>query len=329
MRRLAAALLALGIAAPAVAVPIAEHPPLRALIDDLVGKEGFERGPLERLLAGATFQQSIIDAITRPAEKMPWYRYRPIFMTEQRIAGGVEFWHAHAELLARAEREHGVPASVITAIIGVETRYGAVTGRYRAVDALTTLAVAGLPRSAFFGGELRHLLLLGREERLDLNTLSGSYAGALGLPQFIPSSYRAYAVDFDADGRRDLLGSPADAIGSVANYLARHGWQRGEPISAAASVAPGGTSLAQGDLKPTLTLAELGQRGVGVPPGAAPALKAKLIRLEAEQGDEYHLGFQNFYAITRYNHSPLYAMAVTQLAAAIGERRAPARLGER
>ncbi|MGE0811600.1 MAG: lytic murein transglycosylase B, partial [Immundisolibacter sp.] len=318
----AAALLALGLAAPAVAVPLAEHPPLRALIDDLVDKEGFERAPLERLLAGATFHQSIIDAITRPAEKMPWHRYRPIFMTEQRIAGGVEFWRTHAELLARAEREHGVPASVITAIIGVETRYGAVTGRYKAVDALATLAVAGLSRSAFFGGELRHLLLLGREERLDLATLSGSYAGALGLPQFIPSSYRAYAVDFDADGRRDLLGSPADAIGSVANYLARHGWQPGEPISAAASVTPPDASLAQGDLKPTLTLAELGQRGVGVPPGAAPALKAKLIRLEAEQGDEYHLGFQNFYAITRYNHSALYAMAVTQLAAAIGERRA-------
>jgi len=329
MRRLAAALLAMGLAAPAAAVSIGEHAPLQALIDDLVGKEGFERASLERLFAGATFQQSIIDAITRPAEKMPWHRYRPIFMTEQRIAGGVEFWRTHAGLLTRAEREHGVPASVITAIIGVETRYGAVTGRYRAVDALTTLAVAGLPRSAFFGGELRHLLLLGREERLDVAALSGSYAGALGLPQFIPSSYRAYAVDFDADGRRDLLGSPADAIGSVANYLARHGWQRGEPISAAASVAPGGTSLAQGDLKPTLTLAELGQRGVGVPPGAAPALKAKLIRLDAEQGDEYHLGFQNFYAITRYNHSPLYAMAVTQLAAAIGERRAPARLGER
>lgn len=325
MRRLAAALLAMGLAAPAAAVSIGEHAPLQALIDDLVGKEGFERASLERLFAGATFQQSIIDAITRPAEKMPWHRYRPIFMTEQRIAGGVEFWRTHAGLLERAEREHGVPASVITAIIGVETRYGAVTGRYRAVDALTTLAVAGLPRSAFFGGELRHLLLLGREERLDVAALSGSYAGALGLPQFIPSSYRAYAVDFDGDGRRDLLGSPADAIGSVANYLARHGWQRGEPISAAASVAasvaPGGASLAQGDLKPTLTLTELGQRGVTGPAGTAPTLKAKLIRLEAEQGDEYHLGFQNFYAITRYNHSALYAMAVTQLAAAIDARR--------
>ena len=325
MRRLTAALLALGLVSPAVAVPLAEHPPLRALVDDLVSKEGFDRESLERLLAGAAFQQSIIDAITRPAEKMPWHRYRPIFMTEQRIAGGVEFWRTHADLLARAEREHGVPASVITAIIGVETRYGAVTGRYRAVDALTTLTVAGLSRSAFFGRELRELVLLGREERLDLDTLSGSYAGALGLPQFIPSSYRAYAIDFDADGRRDLLASPADAIGSVANYLARHGWQRGEPISAAATVTPAGASLAQGDLKPTLTLAELGQRGVGVPSGAAPTLKAKLIRLETEQGDEYHLGFQNFYAITRYNHSALYAMAVTQLAAAIGDRQAPAR----
>lgn len=325
MRRLTAALLALGLVSPAVAVPLAEHPPLQALVDDLVSKEGFDRESLERLLAGAAFQQSIIDAITRPAEKMPWHRYRPIFMTEQRIAGGVEFWRTHADLLARAEREHGVPASVITAIIGVETRYGAVTGRYRAVDALTTLTVAGLSRSAFFGRELRELVLLGREERLDLDALSGSYAGALGLPQFIPSSYRAYAIDFDADGRRDLLASPADAIGSVANYLARHGWQRGEPISAAATVTPAGASLAQGDLKPTLTLAELGQRGVGVPSGAAPTLKAKLIRLETEQGDEYHLGFQNFYAITRYNHSALYAMAVTQLAAAIGDRQAPAR----
>ena len=325
MRRLTAALLALGLVSPAVAVPLAEHPPLQALVDDLVSKEGFDRESLERLLAGAAFQQSIIDAITRPAEKMPWHRYRPIFMTEQRIAGGVEFWRTHADLLARAEREHGVPASVITAIIGVETRYGAVTGRYRAVDALTTLTVAGLSRSAFFGRELRELVLLGREERLDLDTLSGPYAGALGLPQFIPSSYRAYAIDFDADGRRDLLASPADAIGSVANYLARHGWQRGEPISAAATVTPAGASLAQGDLKPTLTLAELGQRGVGVPSGAAPTLKAKLIRLETEQGDEYHLGFQNFYAITRYNHSALYAMAVTQLAAAIGDRQAPAR----
>ena len=325
MRRLTAALLALGLVSPAVAVPIAEHLPLQALVDDLVSKEGFDRESLERLLAGAAFQQSIIDAITRPAEKMPWHRYRPIFMTEQRIAGGVEFWRTHADLLALAEREHGVPASVITAIIGVETRYGAVTGRYRAVDALTTLTVAGLSRSAFFGRELRELVLLGREERLDLDTLSGSYAGALGLPQFIPSSYRAYAIDFDADGRRDLLASPADAIGSVANYLARHGWQRGEPISAAATVTPAGASLAQGDLKPTLTLAELGQRGVGVPSGAAPTLKAKLIRLETEQGDEYHLGFQNFYAITRYNHSALYAMAVTQLAAAIGDRQAPAR----
>jgi membrane-bound lytic murein transglycosylase B len=324
MRRAIAAVLACAFAAPAAAVSLDEHPPLRALIDGLVGKDGFERASLERLFAGATFQQSIVDAITRPAEQMPWYRYRPIFMTEQRIAGGVEFWRTHAELLARAEREHGVPASVITAIIGVETRYGAVTGRYKAIDALTTLTVANLPRSAFFGGELRELLLLGREERLDVSTLSGSYAGALGLPQFMPSSYRAYAVDFDADGRRDLLGSPADAIGSVANYLARHGWQRGEPISVQAT-APTDATLAEGDLKPTLTLTELGQRGVGVPPGVAPALKAKLIRLQAEQGDEYHLGFQNFYAITRYNHSPLYAMAVTQLAAAIGERQALAR----
>lgn len=320
MRRALALLLMLGWATTAWAVPLAQYPPLQALVNDLVSRDGFERADLERLLASAQFQQSIVDAITRPAEKMPWYRYRPIFLTQQRIDGGVAFWQQHAESLARAERDHGVPASIITAIIGVETRYGAVTGRYRALDALTTLTVADLPRSAFFGRELRELMLLGREERLDLAGLSGSYAGALGLPQFIPSSYRAYAVDFDHDGRRDLLASPADAIGSVANYLRRHGWEPGQPISAAAQVTPAAAGLADEDPSPRYALGDLRQRGVTTPDGAPASRKAALIRLEAEQGDEYHLGFQNFYAITRYNHSALYAMAVTQLAAAIGEQ---------
>ncbi|GAB4356144.1 MAG: lytic murein transglycosylase B [Immundisolibacter sp.] len=315
--------LMVAAAGPAAALPLAEHPPLQQLVTTLVQEDGFERGALERLFAQAEFKQSVIDAITRPAEKMPWSRYRPIFLTEQRIAGGVAFWRQHADLLARAQAQHGVPAAVITAIIGVETRYGAVTGNYRALDALTTLAVAGLSRSAFFSGELRELLLLGREERIDPITVNGSYAGALGLPQFIPSSYRAYAVDFDQDGRRDLLGSPADAIGSVANYLRRHGWQAGGLISAPATVSAQAAALAAGGLKPQLTVQELRARGVGDTLGeGAATLKAALIHLDGEHGDEYHLGFDNFYAITRYNHSALYAMAVTQLAAAIAERRA-------
>jgi membrane-bound lytic murein transglycosylase B len=315
--------LMLGAAGPLAALPLDEHPPLRELVSTLVQEDGFEQDALEQLFAQAEFKQSIIDAITRPAEKMPWSRYRPIFLTEQRIDGGVAFWRQHADLLARAQAEHGVPAAVITAIIGVETRYGAVTGSYRALDALTTLAVAGLSRSAFFGRELRQLLLLGREERIDPSTVTGSYAGALGLPQFIPSSYRAYAVDFDQDGRRDLLGSPADAIGSVANYLRRHGWQPGQPISVPATVSAEAAELADAGLKPVLTVQELRARGIGdaLPDGTA-SLKAALIRLDGQQGDEYHLGFDNFYAITRYNHSALYAMAVTQLAAAIGERQA-------
>jgi len=326
MRRRAAAWLLLACCGPAWAVPLADNPPLRALIDRLVQQDGFDRSEVERLLTEATYQQSIVDAITRPAEKMPWSRYRPIFMTEERINGGVAFWQQHADLLARAERELGVPAAVITAIIGVETRYGANTGRYRALDALTTLTVAGLPRSAFFSQELRELFLLGREEHVDPFTITGSYAGALGLPQFIPSSYRAYAVDFDHDGRRDLLGSPADAIGSVANYLNRHGWTYGQSISAAATVTPAAASLAGTDPTPRLLLAELRRQGVtAATDKTVPAsAKAALIRLDGDQGDEYHLGFQNFYVITRYNHSPLYAMAVTQLAAAIGERRGPA-----
>jgi membrane-bound lytic murein transglycosylase B len=311
---------------PAWAVPLAGSPPLQALIDRLVQQDGFDRSQIERLLTDATYQQSIVDAITRPAEKMPWSRYRPIFMTEERINGGVAFWQQHTDLLTRAERELGVPAAVIIAIIGVETRYGANTGRYRALDALTTLTVAGLPRSGFFGQELRELFLLGREEHVDPLTITGSYAGALGLPQFIPSSYRAYAVDFDHDGRRDLLGSPADAIGSVANYLNRHGWTYGQSISAAATVTPAAASLAGTDPTPRLVLADLRRQGVtDAADTTVPAsAKAALIRLDGDQGDEYYLGFQNFYVITRYNHSPLYAMAVTQLAAAIGERRGPA-----
>ena len=326
MRRQAAVWLMLACCGPAWAVPLAANPSLRALIDRLVQQDGFDRAQVERLLTDATYQQSIVDAITRPAEKIPWSRYRPIFLTEERINGGVAFWQQHADLLTRAERELGVPAAVITAIIGVETRYGANTGRYRALDALTTLTVAGLPRSAFFGQELRELFLLGREEHVDPFTITGSYAGALGLPQFIPSSYRAYAVDFDHDGRRDLLGSPADAIGSVANYLNRHGWTYGQSISAAATVTPAAASLAGTDPTPRLMLADLRRQGVtDAPDKTVPAsAKAALIRLDGDQGDEYHLGFQNFYVITRYNHSPLYAMAVTQLAAAIGERRGPA-----
>lgn len=324
--RTLAFVLMLGGTGPAAAVPLADHPPLQELVATLVQEDGFEREALEHLFAQAEFKQSIIDAITRPAEKMPWSRYRPIFLTEQRIDGGVAFWRQHADLLDRAQAEHGVPAEVITAIIGVETRYGAVTGSYRALDALTTLAVAGMSRSAFFGRELRHLLLLGREERIDPVTVTGSYAGALGLPQFIPSSYRAYAVDFDQDGHRDLLHSTADAIGSVANYLRRHGWQRGQPISVPATVTAEAADLADAGLKPALTLQELSARGVSAGHAADGAtLKAAVIRLEGDQGDEYHLGFDNFYAITRYNHSALYAMAVTQLAAAIGERKSAAR----
>ncbi|WP_372716072.1 lytic murein transglycosylase B [Immundisolibacter sp.] len=327
MSRLLGLLLATALTAPASAMSLADHPPLRELVDRLVQKDGFDRASVERTLAAASYQQSIVDAISRPAEKMPWHRYRPIFLTQQRIDGGVEFWQQHAELLARAERDFGVPAAVITAIIGVETRYGAITGRYKALDALATLAVAGLSRSGFFAGELRELLLLGRDEHLDPLTLTSSYAGALGLPQFIPSSYRAYAIDFDQDGRRDLLSSPADAIGSVANYLHRHGWQPGQAISARATVTPAGAALANGDLLPRHTLEALRQGGVSVlgddfevqpnGPASATPLNAALIRFDGDAGDEYHLGFRNFYAITRYNHSALYALAVTQLAAAI------------
>ena len=321
MRRRAAAWLLLACCGPAWAVPLADNPPLRALIDRLVQQDGFDRSQVERLLTEATYQQSIVDAITRPAEKMPWSRYRPIFLTEERINGGVAFWQQHADLLARAERELGVPAAVITAIIGVETRYGANTGRYRALDALTTLTVAGLPRSAFFGQELRELFLLGREEHIDPVTITGSYAGALGLPQFIPSSYRAYAVDFDHDGRRDLLGSPADAIGSVARFLQLHGWEHGAPVAVPARVEGDPAALVAAGIKPATTLAAMAAQGIRADgtDGEAARLAALVDLVTPAAPTEYWVGFENFFVLTRYNRSSFYAMSVFQLAEAVRE----------
>lgn len=197
----------------------------------MVTKHDFDKNVLSQTFAKVEVKDSILKAISRPAEKSkPWYDYRKIFITDKRINGGVKFWQQHAEALQAAEQKYGVPVEVIIAILGVETRYGGNVGGYRVVDALSTLAFRYPPRSPFFRSELEHFLLLTREEKMSLLDPVGSYAGAMGLGQFMPSSYREYAVDFDGDGKRDIWTNPVDAIGSIANYLKRHGWIAGESI---------------------------------------------------------------------------------------------------
>lgn len=283
-------------------------------IADMVAKHGFEAAELDRLFQATHPQPRIIETITRPAEGKPWHQYRPIFVNKARIEGGVAFWQANSADLERAEREYGVPASIIVAIIGVETRYGGNTGSYRVLDALSTLAFDYPPRAPFFKGELEQYLLLTREEGLDPLALKGSYAGAMGKPQFISSSYRRYAVDFNGDGRRDIWDDSADAIGSVAHYLHIHGWQPGAPVAARARLQNGDDhGFASRGLEPNITVSQLAEAGITSEielPGETPAA---LIAFESETGTDYWLGLQNFYAITRYNHSPLYAMAVYHL----------------
>jgi len=298
---------------------------VREFTQNMIASGRFDPKWVRDLMGSARYQQKIIDAISRPAEGKAWSAYRKIFVTERRIVGGTAFWNKHQRTLARAEQTFGVPAKVIVSIIGVETNYGGNTGGYRVIDALSTLAFAYPKRAEFFRKQLEEFLQLIHDERLNGWSLKGSYAGAIGLPQFMPDSWRNYAVDFDGDGRRDLANSEEDAIGSVANYLARHGWQEGESITTmviGADAARAGRFVDAG-MKPSFTIAELESAGIR-PRSEIPATaEASLVRLEGEGGDEYWAGLGNFYAITRYNHSNLYAMAVFQLGEEIEERRGP------
>ena len=296
----------------------------RAFIDEMVRKHGYDRAELTSLLEDAQFQDGIITLITRPAEAKPWYEYRAIMVTPDRIEQGVEFWQRNADTLRRAEAELGVPPEIVTAILGVETRYGRNTGRHRVLDALFTLGFGYPKRASFFRKELEQFLLMTREEHLDARTLTGSYAGAMGKSQFMPSSFRAYAIDFDGDGRRDLWGSDADAIGSIANYFVRNGWRRGERVALPASgVDSRHQRFLEAGLKPGFTLGELAAAGVRVATDGLPAdTPCSLFDLDEENGPAYWAGLQNFFAITRYNRSELYAMAVYQLSREIAQSHA-------
>lgn len=296
---------------------------LRAeFIDQMVRKHGFDRDTVTRILYKAQTRRPILEAIARPAEKrLNWSEYRAIFLTPSRIQGGVAFWRQHADTLARAEREYGVPPHIIVAILGVETRYGAHTGGYRVLDALHTLGFHYPRRGEFFREQLNHFLRFSREEDIDPVTPTGSYAGAMGMPQFMPDSFRVYAVDFDGDGHRDIWHNPQDVIGSVANYFVKKGnWKRGQPVTHRA----GGASskhqeLVDAGAKPRLRPAQLIDAGIDVGPVPEGA-RVSLIDFETHEGTEYWVGMDNFYAIMRYNPRTKYAMAVYQLAEAIRER---------
>lgn len=295
---------------------------LENFIQELVDRHDFEATELRSLLDQAEPRQDIIDAMNNPAERLPWHRYRPIFLRPERIEHGVKFWSEHADLLQRISAEYGVPPEILVAIVGVETYYGRYKGKHRVLDALATLGFNYPPRAQFFRRELEQFLLLAREESLDPLELTGSYAGAMGMPQFISSSYRNYAADGDGDGRRDLFTNPADILASVANYFRRHHWETGGPVAAPAQVRGDGWQVvADQDLKPARRFAELQRAGIKAETTAAGDTPARLLVLEAVDGNEYWATFNNFYVITRYNHSPLYAMAVFQLAEEIKKQR--------
>ncbi|MGI4841619.1 MAG: lytic murein transglycosylase B [Janthinobacterium lividum] len=291
-------------------------PQVAQFVGEMTRDYGFAGEQLMGVFREVERKQSILDAISRPAEKVkPWKDYRPIFITDARIARGVDFWRQHEVALARAEQEYGVPASVIVSIIGVETFFGRNTGNYRVIDALSTLAFDYPARSDFFRKELREFLLMSREEQLDPLTIKGSYAGAMGLPQFMPSSFRAYAVDFDGDGHINIWSDPDDAIGSVASYFQRHGWVAGEPVVSQATVRgdQADSGLSPG-IDPVKTVGELRALGWSSHDALRDDMPVTAFRLDGANGPEYWMGLKNFYAITRYNRSVMYAMAVHQLA---------------
>ncbi|MCL6689413.1 lytic murein transglycosylase B [Pseudomonas sp. R3.Fl] len=310
---------AIGFGGAAQAGDYDGSPQVAQFVGEMTRDYGFADEQLLSLFQDVERKQSILDAISRPAERVkPWKDYRPIFLTDARIKRGVEFWNQNAEALARAEKDYGVPAQYIVAIIGVETFFGRNTGNYRVMDALSTLAFDYPPRADFFRKELKQFLLLAREQQVDPLGLNGSYAGAMGLPQFMPSSFRAYAVDFDGDGHINIWTDPTDAIGSVASYFKQHGWQAGEPVVSQAELSMDSAqdAITQG-LEPQMNLGQLRAAGWRTHDVLRDDLKVTAIRFEGADGPEYWVGLPNFYVITRYNRSAMYAMAVHQLAGEI------------
>jgi membrane-bound lytic murein transglycosylase B len=291
---------------------------MNSFIDRMVATRHYNKAELNTLFQAVEIKNDIIKKISSPAEGMPWYKYRKIFMTEARINAGVKFWQDNTQALSKAEQQYGVPAQIIVAILGVETFYGQKTGNYRVIDALSTLAFAYPPRSQFFSSELENFLVLCKKEHLDPLNPTGSYAGAMGMPQFMPSSFLSYAIDFNHDGHADIWHTPNDAIASIGNYLTEHHWQKNQAIAVPITAQNDAykTKLSK-DLKPELRIAELESLNLTTSKALPLDTEVKLLSFEQPQGNELWAGLNNFYVITRYNHSPLYAMAVFQLSESI------------
>jgi len=335
MTPLRAALLLLALAAGAVLaeedepLPYVERPEVDRFVLELVERHAFDADELRQVFARARREEAVLNAMrAQPRQADSWEAYRALFVNERHVRAGLEFWSAHRASLARARAAYGVPEEIIIAIIGIETFYGRNTGRWRVIDALATLAFDYPPRAPFFRGELENYLLFVRDMQLDVFSVKGSYAGAIGIPQFMPGSYLRYAVDFDGDGATDLRGNAADAIGSVANFLRRHGWQPGAPVQLRVrDPGNGHEPFVSTDPRPRHTLQELVEAGVKLrSPRLPPDTLAVLLRLVTpERPAEYRLGLQNFFVLTRYNRSLFYALSVSDLADALRAARRTAR----
>jgi membrane-bound lytic murein transglycosylase B len=312
---LAAACLVAGVQA---GEGIAERPDVRAFIQNMSSRYNFDESDLNQLFNQVVIQDKVLELISKPAEAKPWYSYRKLLLTDERILEGIAFREKYAQALEKAELRYGVAPEIIVAIIGVETRYGQKMGNYRVMDALATLSFEYPRRAEFFRKELQSYLLLCRDEGINPIEPIGSYAGAMGIPQFMPSSFRQYAVDLDGDKRRDIWNNPVDAIGSVAHYFAENGWATGEAVAFPASINGSGyTRFLDKSLKPAHTLDALERAGIIIDAKLSGNTRAHLLALDGEQGPEYWVTLNNFHTITRYNHSPLYAMLAHQLAEAI------------
>ncbi len=313
-RSAAGIILLLSSVSSAYAVDL-DLPDVDAFITTMVRQHDYDRETLRDILGEAEKKDSIIDQISKPAEKtLTWAEYRPIFITKERINAGARFWEENRDALEDIETRSGVPIEILVGIIGVETYYGRITGGHRVLDALTTLAFYYPPRSKFFRGELEHFLLLVREEKMEATDAFGSYAGAMGRPQFMPSSYRAYAVDSTGDGKRDIWNNWKDVAGSIANYFNAHGWRTDEEVTSLATIGSRWSGpFPENALKPEKTVESLSQMGVMFSTELPGDSASQLLTLQADGGDEHWVGFHNFFVITRYNHSVMYALAVHQL----------------
>jgi len=301
--------------------PFSKQPKVAAFIQHMVSRYQFSKPKLTSLFDQIKIQHKVLKAIAAPYEAKPWSVYQRRFVTEKRIEEGVAYWQQHQKALNKAQQKYGIPPAIIVAILGIESNYGKRQGAHPVLDTLATLAFEYPPRAKFFKKELLQFLLLTRELKIDPKSVSGSYAGAIGQPQFIPSSYRHYAVDFSGNGSADLRQNSFDVIGSIANYFNKHGWQKGQPIAEPAKI--NGTkisTLKKNTRKPTYRIKTLEKYGITPVYQTRSTRLAGIIALQDHKKPEYWLGFNNFYVITRYNKSPLYAMAVTQLAQKIKAR---------